>query len=126
MIIALLFMILIAILFPKALRFLFALLFIGGIMILGKVHAATDEWATATVMAWKLAAAQCNRTIHFKGRACSRLASIESKLEGHGCTVNMAMWWCPLPKGEVISRECSHSEKDGKLMCPILPGERSP
>jgi hypothetical protein len=36
---ALLFLILFAILFPKALRFLFALLFIGGIMALGEVHA---------------------------------------------------------------------------------------
>ena len=35
MIIALLFLILFAILFPKALRFLFALLFIGGIMLFG-------------------------------------------------------------------------------------------
>jgi hypothetical protein len=40
MIIALLFLILFAILFPGALRFLFVLLFIGGIMILGEVHAA--------------------------------------------------------------------------------------
>jgi hypothetical protein len=39
MIIALLFLILFAILFPRALRFLFALIFIGGIMILGEVHA---------------------------------------------------------------------------------------
>ena len=39
MIVALLFLILFAILFPKALRLLFALLFIGGIMILGEVHA---------------------------------------------------------------------------------------
>lgn len=39
MIIALLVLILFAILFPKALRFLFALLFIGGIMALGEVHA---------------------------------------------------------------------------------------
>ena len=39
MIIALLFLILFAILFPKALRFLFALLFICGIMLLGEVHA---------------------------------------------------------------------------------------
>jgi hypothetical protein len=40
MIIALLFLSLFALLFPKALRFLFALIFIGGIMILGEVHAA--------------------------------------------------------------------------------------
>jgi hypothetical protein len=40
MICALLFLILFAILFPKALRFLFALLFIGGIVLLGEVHAA--------------------------------------------------------------------------------------
>lgn len=46
MIIALLFLILFAILFPKALRFLFALLFIGGIMILGKVHAGTTAFAS--------------------------------------------------------------------------------
>jgi hypothetical protein len=39
MIIALLFLILFAILFPKALHFLFALLFIGVIMVLGEVHA---------------------------------------------------------------------------------------
>jgi hypothetical protein len=39
MIIALLFLILFALLFPKALRFMFALLFIGGIMVLGEVHA---------------------------------------------------------------------------------------
>jgi hypothetical protein len=39
MIYALLFLILFAILFPKALRFLFALMFIGGIMALGEVHA---------------------------------------------------------------------------------------
>lgn len=42
MIIALLFLILFAILFPKALRLLFALLFIGGIMVLGEVHAGYD------------------------------------------------------------------------------------
>jgi hypothetical protein len=39
MIYALLFLILFAILFPKALRFLFALLFIGGLVALGEVHA---------------------------------------------------------------------------------------
>ena len=39
MIIALLFLILFAILFPKALRFLFALLFIGMIVALGQAHA---------------------------------------------------------------------------------------
>jgi hypothetical protein len=40
MIAALLFLILFALLFPKALRFLFALLLLGGIMILGGAHAA--------------------------------------------------------------------------------------
>ncbi len=40
MIVALLFLILFALLFPKALKFLLALMFIGGIMILGEVHAA--------------------------------------------------------------------------------------
>jgi hypothetical protein len=39
MIIALLFLILFAILFPKALRLLFALIFIGGIVLLGEVRA---------------------------------------------------------------------------------------
>jgi hypothetical protein len=39
MIVALLFLILSAILFPGALRLLFALMLIGGIMILGEVHA---------------------------------------------------------------------------------------
>jgi hypothetical protein len=43
MIIALLFLILFAILFPKALRFLFALSFIGGIVLLGEVHAEPNE-----------------------------------------------------------------------------------
>jgi hypothetical protein len=47
MIIALLFLILFAILFPKALRFLFALLFIGGIMMLGEVHAADQTCKNA-------------------------------------------------------------------------------
>ena len=42
MIIALLFLILFAILFPKALRFLFALLFIGMIAALGAAHAGYD------------------------------------------------------------------------------------
>jgi hypothetical protein len=42
MIVALLFLILFALLFPKALRFLFALLFICGIMALGEVQ-ANDE-----------------------------------------------------------------------------------
>ena len=46
MIIALLFLILFAILFPKALRFLFALLFIGGIMLLGEVHAKSAKTKT--------------------------------------------------------------------------------
>ena len=39
MIYVLLFLILFAILFPRMMRFLFALLFIGGIMIFGEVHA---------------------------------------------------------------------------------------
>ena len=39
MIIALLFLILLALLFPRALRFLFALLFIGGIVVLSEAHA---------------------------------------------------------------------------------------
>jgi hypothetical protein len=46
MIIGLLFLILFAILFPKALKFLLLLMFIGGTMILGEVHAkpaATDH-----------------------------------------------------------------------------------
>src|ERR1700730_12557020 len=42
MIIALLFLILFAILFPKALKFLLLLMFIGGIMILGEAHAEVD------------------------------------------------------------------------------------
>ena len=42
MIVALLFLILFAILFPKALRFLFALLFIGMIVALGSAHAGYD------------------------------------------------------------------------------------
>ena len=42
MIAALLFLILFAILFPKALRFLFALLFIGMIVALGQAHAGYD------------------------------------------------------------------------------------
>jgi hypothetical protein len=40
MIVALLFLILFALLFPKALKFLLFLMFLGGIMILGEVHAA--------------------------------------------------------------------------------------
>jgi hypothetical protein len=54
MIYALLFLILFAILFPKALRFLFALLFIGGIMILGEVHAGPMATASCndTLKAW--------------------------------------------------------------------------
>ena len=47
MIIALLFLILFAILFPKALRFLFALLFLGGIMVLGEVHAKPTQCSLA-------------------------------------------------------------------------------
>jgi hypothetical protein len=43
MIIALLFLILFAILFRGALRFLFALIFIGGIVILGEVHAENNR-----------------------------------------------------------------------------------
>lgn len=43
MIIALLFLILFAALFPRALRFLFALMLIGGIVILGEAHAETDN-----------------------------------------------------------------------------------
>src|ERR1700738_2703404 len=41
MIAALLFLILFAILFPRALKFLLLLMFIGAIMILGEVHAAS-------------------------------------------------------------------------------------
>jgi hypothetical protein len=43
MIVALLFLILFAILFPNMLRVLLALMFIGGIMILGEVHAASPN-----------------------------------------------------------------------------------
>jgi hypothetical protein len=43
MIVALLFLILFALLFPRALRFLFALVFIGGIMALGEVHAEPTQ-----------------------------------------------------------------------------------
>jgi hypothetical protein len=42
-----LFLILFAILFPKALRLLFALLFIGGIMLLGEVHARPAQCSLA-------------------------------------------------------------------------------
>jgi hypothetical protein len=43
MIIALLFLILFAILFPKALKLLFALMFIGGLVALGEVVARIQE-----------------------------------------------------------------------------------
>jgi hypothetical protein len=54
MIVALLFLILSAILFPGALRLLFALMLIGGIMILGEVHAGPMATASCgdTLKAW--------------------------------------------------------------------------
>jgi hypothetical protein len=61
MVIALLFLILFAILFPKALRFLFALLFLGGIMVLGEVHAndKTCEKAAAFQVAGEPGIHEC-------------------------------------------------------------------
>ena len=125
MVVAILLLILFAVLFPKVLRFLIivTILAIG----VAASHAKpTSDFATRTVTAWKLAAGQCNGTSSFKGPACTRLESIEAKLVAHGCMVNMAMWWCPLTQGEGARRECSHFENDAQLMCPILPGKRSP
>jgi hypothetical protein len=70
MIIALLFLILFAILYPKALRLLFALLFIGGIMLLGEVHAANYPYChgdKACNNEYKIAMATCFSMLAIKG-----------------------------------------------------------
>jgi len=124
MVVAILLLILFAVLFPKVLRFLIivTILAIG----VAASHAKpTSDFATRTVTAWKLAARACNID-NLKSRACRREDELDRVLTSHGCMVNMAMWWCPLTQGEGARRECSHFENDAQLMCPILPGKRSP
>jgi hypothetical protein len=86
MIVALLFLIFFAILFPKVLRFLFALLFIGGIVLLGEVHAADYPYChgdKACNNEYKIAMATCFSMLAVKGfnaadpryrEVCSELA----------------------------------------------------
>jgi hypothetical protein len=70
MIVALLFLIFFAILFPKVLRFLFALLFIGGIMVLGEAHAATYPYCHGNRLCnneYQISMATCFSTLILQG-----------------------------------------------------------
>jgi hypothetical protein len=46
-------------LFPKALRFLFALMFIGGIMIIGEAHASELQKSQALARHWDVLNNEC-------------------------------------------------------------------
>jgi hypothetical protein len=90
MIAGLLFLILCALLFPKALRFLFALMFIGGIVILGEVHAASYPYCRGNKLCdkeYQISMASCFSLLIIQGfnaadpryrKVCSALA--EAKL----------------------------------------------
>jgi hypothetical protein len=71
MIIALLFLILFAILFPKALRFLFALMFIGVVVALGEVHAEPSSDRANLVSLWHSVNDVCHSDSQDADRACS-------------------------------------------------------
>jgi hypothetical protein len=87
---------------------------------------AADDWATATVRAWKLAIETCTID-NLKSRACMRADSIDAKLVAHGCMVTMAMWWCPVPQKAGFRCDDAFDEKGAPIGCiPILPGKRSP
>jgi hypothetical protein len=106
MIIALLMLILFAILFPKVLRFLFALLFLGGIIALSEVHAKPSSW----ISYWHSLDEQCRggsgddaNTI----KACNKRSAIDKILADQGCAFRYPDGW-PALKGEYW--KCSHNE----------------
>ena len=104
MIIALLFLILFAILFPKALRFLFALLFIGGIVALGEVRATPRESTGQLIMSYEPTKARCikygngaalNYDAGDRGeRDCEDLGYIIKTLNNDGCRYSHNHWQC--------------------------------
>jgi len=106
MIVALLFLIFFAILFPKALRFLFALLLIGGIMVLGEVHAASNEpTGSRLITAYQQTKARCVKygdgtPLHYKAgdrgeRDCEDLGYIIETMQDYGCHYKNYRWQCP-------------------------------
>lgn len=98
MIIALLFLILFAILFPKALRFLFAVLFIGGILALAEAHAKPASW----VSYWYSLDEQCRGgpgDAPDTMKACDKRSDIDKILINQGCIFRYPDGW-PELRGE--------------------------
>ena len=88
MIIALLFLILFALLFPGTLRFLFVVLLFGAIMILGGAH------ATPTVSYWHQLDEQCRGKSGDKAdQACIKRSAIDEILTKQGCKFRYPNGW---------------------------------
>jgi hypothetical protein len=85
MIIALLFLILFALLFPKALKFLLALMFIGGIMILGEVHASEIDKSKAMARQWDIINNECRGGGRLGTGACAERDKLDVLFEKRGC-----------------------------------------
>jgi hypothetical protein len=90
MIYVLLFLILFAILFPKALRFLFALLLIGGIMAIGEVRAAPNFESL-----WHSVNDVCHSDSNNAERACNQITVLETMMKDNGCKLRHTTWVCP-------------------------------
>ena len=97
MIIALLFLILFAILFPKALRFLFALTLIGGIMALGEGHAAATSDRINFISLWNSVNDVCHSDSEDADRACNQITVLETMMRNNGCKIHHKKWICPKP-----------------------------
>jgi hypothetical protein len=90
MIIAILFLILFAILFPGTLRFLFVLLLLGGIMILGGAHATAvskDDISRSLIDSWQTYNEVCRGSTNpeLADLACNERQKVGAQLEQIGC-----------------------------------------
>jgi hypothetical protein len=94
MIIALLFLILFAILFPGALRFLFVLIFIGAIMAIGAVH-AESAGRMNLISIWHSVNDVCHSDSREADRACNQITVIETMMKDNGCRIQHKRWLCP-------------------------------
>jgi hypothetical protein len=86
MIIALLFLIFFAILFPGALRLLFALLFIGGIIALGEAHASEIDKSKAMARHWDIVNNDCRTSGRLGTGSCAERDKLDILLVKRGCT----------------------------------------
>ncbi len=88
MIIAMLFLILFALLFPGALRFLFALIFIGSIIALGEAH------ANPVISYWHQLDEQCRGSSGDKAnQACDKRLAVDEVLKEQGCKFHYPSGW---------------------------------